>query len=107
MRIASTLVVLVLVTLTVLATAPNASAGDTQASCIKFWGETRYGAMAYNHIVHVANSCTVTADCAVSTDVNPEPQQLEVSGQSSVEVMTFMGSPARTFKPNVKCTMRK
>ncbi len=97
---------LALGTLAFLALAPGARA-DNQASCIRFWGETRYGALAYNHVVHVANSCEEAADCTVSTDVNPAPQQVVVEGGSSVEVMTFLGSPARTFKPAVKCSLRE
>jgi hypothetical protein len=62
--------------------------------------------MAYNHIVHVNNSCDREADCAVSTDVNPDPQKVEVPGHSEIQVMTFMGSPSRVFKPNVQCVMR-
>ncbi len=97
---------LTLFALAALLASTRTAAADAN-SCIRFWGETRYGALAYNHIVHVANSCEATADCAVSTDVNPQPQEVEVEGGSSVEVMTFMGSPARTFKPRVKCTMRE
>jgi hypothetical protein len=107
MRIAYLLATLALIGLATLALSTRASAEDTQASCIKFWGETRYGAMAYNHVVHVANSCDTGADCSVSTDVNPQPQQIAVEARSSIEVMTFLGSPARTFKPNVRCAMRR
>ena len=86
---------------------PRAATAESPDSCIKYWGEARYGALAYNHLVHIANSCAVAADCVVSTDVNPEPQQAEVEGKSEVVVTTFMGSPARTFTPRVKCTMRR
>jgi hypothetical protein len=81
--------------------------GQGAASCIKSWPEVRYGALAYNHIVHVANGCDPDAVCTVSTDVNPQAQEVVVAGHSEVAVMTFMGSPARAFKPNVKCTMQK
>jgi hypothetical protein len=103
MRFAFTFLALALL----LASTRTATADAAANTCIRFWGETRYGALAYNHIVHVANSCEATADCSVSTDVNPEPQQVAVEGGTSIEVVTFMGSPARTFKPSVKCTMRK
>ncbi|MGO8997684.1 MAG: hypothetical protein ACLQVI_30575 [Polyangiaceae bacterium] len=86
--------------------APRAATAQSADSCVKYWGETRYGAMGYNHIVHVANSCATAADCSVSTDVAPEPLKTEVAGKSQVEVTTFLGSPARTFTPRVKCTMR-
>jgi len=87
--------------------APLAATAQSADSCIRFWGETRYGALGYNHIVHVANSCAKTADCEVSTDVAPEPLKTEVTGKSQVEVTTFLGSPARVFTPRVKCTMRE
>jgi hypothetical protein len=103
MRTVFTLLALALL----LASARPAAADAAANRCIRFWGETRYGALAYNHIVHVANSCDATADCAVSTDVNPEPQEVAVEGNTSIEVVTFMGSPARVFKPSVKCTMRQ
>ena len=95
-----------------LALAPGDADADASAespnanSCIKFWGEVRYGALGYNHLVHVANSCGAAADCVVSTDVNPDEQKVTVGGKSEEVVMTFMGSPARTFAPRVKCTMR-
>jgi hypothetical protein len=81
---------------------PDAEAAD---SCIRYWGEVRYGALAYNHIVHIANSCTADAECVVSTDVNPDEQRVTVGGKSEVLVTTFLGSPARTFKPKVACSM--
>jgi hypothetical protein len=82
------------------------SVAEAQSSCLRSWPEARFGAMAYNHIVHIANSCTQDADCDVSTDVNPEVQKVTVASHSEVQVMTFLGSPARTFKPNVRCVMR-
>jgi cytochrome c-type biogenesis protein CcmH/NrfF len=82
------------------------SVAEAQSSCLRSWPEARFGALAYNHIVHINNACTQDADCDVSTDVNPEVQQVVVASHSEVQVMTFMGSPARTFKPNVRCVMR-
>jgi streptogramin lyase len=88
-----------------LATTSRDAAAAPTGSCIRFWGEVRYGALAYNHIVHIANSCDAEAECVVSTDVNPEEQKVSVGGKSEVQVTTFLGSPARTFKPHVSCTM--
>jgi hypothetical protein len=91
--------------LVALALAPRASAADSPDSCVRFWGEARYGALGYNHLVHIANSCAAPAECKVSTDVNPDEQDVVVAGRSQVMVSTFLGSPARTFTPHVKCTM--
>ena len=95
---------LLLLGLAVAAAARPAAAGPEE-SCIKSWGEARFGALAYNHIVHIANACAPDAECTVSTDVNPEPQKVTVPGKSEIEVTTFMGSPARVFTPHVKCKM--
>jgi hypothetical protein len=84
------------------------AAADAKADvCIKFHGEARYGGLGYNHLVHITNSCAVAADCTVSTDVNPQAQEAEVAAKSEIVVSTFLGSPARTFTPSVKCTMRQ
>ena len=88
-----------------LALALPAGAADSPGTCIRFWGEARYGALGYNHLVHIANSCAAAADCIVSTDVNPEEKQITVAGKSEEIVSTFLGSPARTFTPHVKCAM--
>jgi hypothetical protein len=85
---------------------PCAAAGESAESCVTYAGEARYGAMGYNHLVHITNRCSVAADCSVSTDVSPDPVPTEVGPKSEVTVTTFLGSPARTFTPHVKCTMR-
>jgi hypothetical protein len=72
--------------------------------CVTFSTEARFVGLAYNHIVHVANGCSVALSCAVTTNVNPEPQVLNVPSGSRVEVVTFIGSPARTFTADVRCS---
>lgn len=74
-------------------------------ACIRFWAEARYAAYGYNHLVHVQNVCRAAATCVVTTDVNPEPQAVEVAPGGESVVNTFLGSPARAFTPQVKCTM--
>jgi hypothetical protein len=89
-----------------LSAAPPASAdGKEVAKCIKVSHEARYRGLGYNHVVIVSNVCARAADCRVSTDVNPEPQDVSVAGGSQVEVVTFLGSPARDFTPRVTCAM--
>lgn len=79
-------------------------AGDagTQA-CVEVRGEVRYGALAYDHIVHLKNVCDVAFLCTVKTDVNPQPIVVTVPARQEVEVLTFRGSPARVFVPYVTC----
>jgi hypothetical protein len=93
---------LVFVTLGAL---PLAASAQAPNPCVHAWGEARYGAVGYNHLVHLENSCAVDADCVVSTDVNPQPQTVAVPAKSEVIVNTFLGSPARVFVPHVTCTM--
>ena len=99
------LVVPVVLALIVAALVPREAGAQSPDSCIRFWGEARYAALGYNHLVHVANSCSAGADCVVSTDVSPAEQKVAVGGKSEAVVNTFIGSPARTFTPHVKCTM--
>ena len=89
-----------------LAVAHGSRAADSADTCVRFWAEAHYGALGYNHLVHVANSCSADAECDVSTDVNPDAQKVTVAAKSETVVTTFMGSPARAFKPRVKCVMR-
>ncbi len=92
---------------TLVPLASVASAEQTAADkCVKYWGQAVFNGTGFNHLVHIANACAATADCAVSTDVNPEAQKVEVGGNSETVINTFLGSPARTFTPRVKCTMR-
>jgi len=71
--------------------------------CVTVTTEARYAGLGYDHIVHLANACDVTQSCVVQTDVNPEPQAITVPPQSTVEVVTFIGSQANTFTAAVQC----
>ena len=72
--------------------------------CVTFSTEARFVGYAYNHIVHVANGCNAAKSCMVSTDVNPEPQAVTVPSSSTVQVVTFIGSPASAFTADVRCS---
>jgi hypothetical protein len=76
-------------------------------ACIRYQSEARFGGVGYDHLVHIANSCSTTAECTVTTDVSPQPRKVEVPGKSEVTVNTFLDSPARSFIPRVECTMQK
>src|SRR5271154_989647 len=93
------LALLALVSLASLARADGQAppAQPTQKDCIQSWPEARMQAHGYNHIVHVRDLCDAPADCVITTDVNPEPTKLSVSGKSEAEVNTYLASPARVF----------
>ena len=82
--------------------APDAT-DDGGVACVEVRGEVRYGALAYDHIVHLKNVCDVAFLCTVKTEVNPQPIVVTVPARQEVEVLTFRGSPARVFVPYVTC----
>ncbi len=87
-----------------VAEAEDAGAAALPA-CISVGTESRYVPYGYNHIVLLKNGCSKAATCTVSTDVNPQASSVDVAAASSVEVLTFTGSPARTFRARVTCKL--
>lgn len=83
--------------------APNGGkAGNPK--CVVVRGEARYRGYGYDHEVEIENACDKAISCVVKTDVNPQPTTVQVAAKSSATVVTFRGSPAREFKPDVVCT---
>jgi hypothetical protein len=74
-----------------------------RAECVAHWTEARFVAFGYHHIVHVANGCSAPVSCSVRTNVNPEAQAVTVPSGTTVEVVTFIGSPASAFVATVQC----
>ena len=85
---------------------PDAGAPSPMPACIGVTTDSRYVPYGYNHIVIIRNGCSKAAACTVSTDVNPEKQNVDVPAGSTAEVTTFMGSPQQSFKANVSCKLR-
>lgn len=82
----------------------NDAAGD-RPDCVHAWGEARYGALGYDHYVHVRNGCDRAVRCDVSTDVNPTPTRVRVEAGRATEVLTFRGSPASSFRATAACEL--
>jgi hypothetical protein len=80
------------------------SIGARELDCVDVWGEARYRNYGYDHVVHLRSRCPTPAECAVSTNVNPERIRTVVPPGQHVEVLTFRGSPAREFIPRAECT---
>ena len=103
----STLAGLALLALTV----PSWTAADGSRNikdCYNVYGEARYGAFAYKHIVIVQNRCDTTLSCKVWTDVDPQPQlSLTVGPKGTGEVIARNNSPARSFKAFGECEESK
>src|SRR5205814_9404745 len=79
------------------------AASGVRPSCVTVTSDAFYRNYGYDHVVHVTNGCAGAVVCAVSTDVNPEPQRLSVPPKTTADVLTFRGSPARSFVPRVDC----
>jgi hypothetical protein len=84
----------------------DAGAPPLVPACIQVTHEARYVPYGYNHIVTLKNGCSKDAVCQVASDVNPQATTAEVAKGTTLEVVTFMGSPSAAFEPRVRCTLR-
>ena len=93
--------------LTVLAlgSAQAPAAPPSLPPCIQVSSEAHYRGVGYDHVLHLASTCSTEAVCKVATDVTKEPVQVSVPAGADVEVVTQRGSPAREFKPFVSCDL--
>jgi len=87
--------------------AAEAPSAQQNQDCIVTWNEVRVRYPGYDHIVHLESHCSVRATCAVATNVNPETLVAEVPPGEHIEVLTFMGSPAREFTAQIECRLEK
>jgi hypothetical protein len=92
--------------LTLAADAGAPAPSQALPACVNVTAEARYVPFGYNHVVIVRNGCSKVAACSVATDVNPQPQNVEIKAGETAEVTTFMGSPQQTFSPIVRCQLR-
>jgi hypothetical protein len=90
-----------------LSVAGIAAAQNDVPDCIDVRAIVRWRAGGYDHWVRVENGCEQRATCQVATDVNPEPQTVEIEPGAHTEVLTWRGSPARTFQPRVSCELAR
>ncbi len=75
-------------------------------ACIHWLPIVRYRAYGYDHVVRLESKCDKPASCTVSTNVNPTPVSGTLPAGGRIELLTFNGSPARTFVPSILCTLR-
>jgi hypothetical protein len=85
---------------------PDQGTDAAVPACIEWHGEARYRPYGYDHVVVIKSACAKPADCTVSTNVNPEVQRILVPAGATVEVYTFLVSPAREFTAYVQCKLR-
>lgn len=85
------------------ALAQSMTALGTRPDCVTGEGQAMFTGYGYRHSVHIANRCDYAVECTVFTDVNPQVQSAHVAPGASVDVATYLSSPARTFVSHVDC----
>jgi len=91
----------------VIASASTPSvAEESVPSCISWSASTRYRGIGYDHLVTLTSRCEPVVDCEIWTNVNPDKQRAEVPPGETVEVVTFVASPASEFQAHVACVLR-
>lgn len=71
--------------------------------CVAIRTSAPYRGLGYDHIVHIHNGCDAAVQCRITTNVNPDPIDVTVAKGAREDVVTFRGSPARTFEASVHC----
>ena len=89
-----------------IATPTLAVAQNDTPDCVTVDAMPRWGASGYDHWVRIRNGCEHAVRCSVRTNVNPDATQVTVAAGATEEVLTWRGSPARTFTPRVSCAER-
>lgn len=76
-------------------------------SCVVARGSTRWEAYGYTHIVTLENGCTKSVECALWTNVDPEPRKgVRAAPGERIEIITRRGSPAREVTALKSCQYR-
>jgi hypothetical protein len=73
--------------------------------CVRWRTDAIYRNYGYDHVVTLFNGCDAPAVCTVTTNVNPDPIGVQVAPGKEAEVLTFRGSPARSFEARVRCAL--
>ena len=73
--------------------------------CVGVSSEARFSGYGYDHLVEIDNRCDKSVSCTVATDVNPQSRTVTVAAGAKESLLTFRGSPASAFKPDVTCKL--
>ena len=87
--------------------APVKTAPKKPGGCVDVSGEASFASVGYDHIVTLTSGCKKRMTCSVKTNVNPEPASVELEPGQTQSVVTWRGSPAREFTPDVTCVPSK
>jgi hypothetical protein len=94
---------ILLATAAFLGAAIAAADDDDRTACVAVSTQAIFAADGYNHVVHLVNDCAEPVVCTVRTDVNPEPIKARIAPQANTDLVTWRGSPASVFVPQVEC----
>lgn len=72
--------------------------------CVEVTTKASFASVGYDHIVTLTSGCKVAMACKVTTNVNPEPANVQLAPGASESVVTWRGSPASEFSANVSCS---
>lgn len=76
-------------------------------SCAVARGSVRMEAYGYTHVVTLENGCTKSVECALWTNVDPEPRKgVRAAPGERIEIITRRGSPAREVTALKSCQYR-
>jgi hypothetical protein len=101
-------VLLVLLGLSMLCSvSPLQSQAKKPGGCVDVTTQASYASVGYDHIVTLKSGCKVRMACKVSTNVNPDPANVDLGPGETQSVVTWRGSPAYEFTANVTCVPSK
>ena len=83
--------------------APPSAAGPAPATCVDVQGQASFASVGYDHLVKLTNNCKMRVACSVRTNVNPDAAHVSLAPSEATTVVTWRGSPAREFTPDVTC----
>jgi len=74
------------------------------AGCVDVTTQARFASIGYDHIVILKSECKKAVKCQVRTNVTSEPASVTLAPAAEESVVTWRGSPAREFTPDVTCS---
>lgn len=84
-------------------TGPTKDNTKRPAGCVDVTTEARFASIGYDHIVTLKSECKKKLECQVRTNVTSEPVTVSLAPGAEESVVTWRGSPAREFTPDVTC----
>lgn len=86
---------------------PVKAAPKKAGGCVDVSADASFASVGYDHIVTLTSGCKKRMTCSVKTNVNPEPASVQLEPGEVQSVVTWRGSPAREFTPDVVCAPAK